>query len=287
MPLLFINSQTLVISGFSRPIKNEAMVMRQIKIDLPTGKIDMLPQLDVAPLTKVCIEECQIHVVSQSPNQHWQLAQVNRTDKKELWLIGQKQSKRLSDFMPSSLTTQWSNDSRLLWVTWPATENGMDGVLVSLDNMFYLISGSRELLDPTSNRVAISPQENRVMVVGSDKSFVANGVYSEYRVFGKQLIQVIKEQFHETLIGAQWNSATRESFAVFADGHVLDVVGKNRKTRLLLDGAGYRQALGPLGSMVRNFYGPGPLIAYSRSKRYLVLSFGNLYLFSCTKSSGS
>ena len=116
---------------------------------------------------------------------------------------------------------------------------------------------------------------------------MANGIYGEYRVFRNQLTQVIKEQFHETLIGAQWNSATRELFTVFADGNVLDVVSKNSKTRLLLDGAGYRQALGSLGSMVRNFYGPGPLIAYSKSKRYLALSFGNLYLFSCIKSSGS
>ena len=90
----FIDSQTLVISGFSRPIKNEAMTLEKIKIDLPTGRVDILPQLEVTPLTKVCIEVCQIHVVNQSPNQYWQLAQVNRTDNKELWLIGQKQSKR-------------------------------------------------------------------------------------------------------------------------------------------------------------------------------------------------
>ena len=281
----FINSETLVISGFSRPIKNEAMTLEKIKIDLPTGRVDILTQLKVAPLTKVCIEVCQIHVVNQSPNQHWQLAQVNRTDNKELWLIGQKQSKRLSGFMPLSLTIQWSNDSQLLWVTWPATENGTNGVLVSLDNMLRLISESREFPDSTSNRVTISPKENRVIVVGSDKHYVANGIYGEYRVFRNQLIQVVKEQFHETLIGAQWNSATRELFTVFADGNVLDVVSKNSKTRLLLDGAGYRQALGSLGSMVRSFYSPGPLIAYSKSKRYLALSFGKLYLFSCTKSS--
>ena len=53
MPLLFINSETLVISGFSRPIKNEAMTLEKIKIDLPTGRVDILTQLEVAPLTKV------------------------------------------------------------------------------------------------------------------------------------------------------------------------------------------------------------------------------------------
>jgi|GEM_PF-4271284 len=288
--LAFVNDHTLVFSGFSRPNISDTLSLQHIQLDLRTGNAQRLPPPNYKPLRTLYNQNYQVHVLSQSPDQRWQLAYIKGAQHfRELWLISKTYQERLDDRVPWGLNVQWSRDSSILWVTWIAIEAGEDGGLISLNNgrgVSTKFFQSPRDLRPLVNEVTISPERGRILITGANSNYVANGLFSEYEVIRGKLVMRMSQQMSPNLIRAGWNTATKGEFLVFADGKTLDVTLRDGTHLMQLGGEGYQAVLGQMGQMVRNYYGKPPVVAYSESKRYMAVALGSLFVYSCKANSG-
>lgn len=117
-PSIFPQTPEPTPDSFPIPNSSSRYMLIGGQIDLSVGTVSLRP-LDVdPPLFNPCDEECPLEVLSQSPDNQWQLVQVNDwlQAKMGLWLVSTESAIRLVPYVPFNPRWQWAEDSSMLWI---------------------------------------------------------------------------------------------------------------------------------------------------------------------------
>jgi hypothetical protein len=138
------------------------------QLDLSNGQPGPRP-LDVdAPLANPCGEVCPLEVLGQSPDEQWQLAQINDWLRAQMgiWLLSAETAIRIIPYVPANLRWQWAEDSSTLWLTYSFHDIGGETLVIQLDNPPVVhASDPGGLLDPNLYWSGYSPADNTAFAV--------------------------------------------------------------------------------------------------------------------------
>lgn len=192
------------------------------QLNIPDGIIEPRTIAFAPLLNNPCGEDCPLEIISQSPDERWQLVQVSDwlRDKMGIWLVGEKDMVKLTPYVPFGLDWQWADDSSMLWLEYSDPDRGGYTLVVYPENPITVnetIYGSP--LDPTFYFPDFSPTEKVVLStanpfelgVDTNELFTINLTNS--------LTQTASTQVIPGLISADWNDAT-QSF-------LLQIVNRN------------------------------------------------------------
>lgn len=207
MPGLYPSAGVLLVGG---------------QLNIPDGIIEPRTIAFAPLLNNPCGEDCPLEIISQSPDERWQLVQVSDwlRDKMGIWLVGEKDMVKLTPYVPFGLDWQWADDSSMLWLEYSDPDRGGYTLVVYPENPITVnetIYGSP--LDPTFYFPDFSPTEKVVLStanpfelgVDTNELFTINLTNS--------LTQTASTQVIPGLISADWNDAT-QSF-------LLQIVNRN------------------------------------------------------------
>lgn len=192
------------------------------QLNIPDGIVEPRTIAFAPLLNNPCGEACPLEIISQSPDERWQLVQVNDwlREKMGIWLVGEKDMVKLTPYVPFGLDWQWADDSSMLWLEYSDPDRGGYTLVVYPENPITVnetIYGSP--LDPTFYFPDFSPTEKVVLStanpfelgVDTDELFTINLTNS--------LTQTASTQVIPGLISADWNDATQS--------YLLQIVNRN------------------------------------------------------------
>lgn len=252
--------ETSALGGFV----SARLLFKQGLINLTTGNI-ISSTLDFASLlNNPCRINCPLEILGESPNQQWQLLQISDVNESQIgvWIVSEDQMVRLVDYVPSSSTWQWSEDSSLLWFVHTTEEHGADSLITWLDQPVTVTRSEDSInnpLDPTYYFLAFSPLEKTVVSTGDP---FEQGLPDKDEVYTFDLTQSLSQPLEAQIIpeitNVTWNEATQN--------YLLSIVQEAGTEIRTLDGnvlariPGYQMprlnfALSPLGKYLAIGYG--------------------------------
>jgi hypothetical protein len=134
------------------------------QLSLPEGQFS-LRSLDMElVLNNPCGEDCPLEIISQSPNQEWQLVQVHDWLERisGIWLVSKNDMVRIIPYI-THLEWQWAIDNSLLWIVYSDPHLGGYTLVAQLGNPVTIrmtgpvIEDLPPLLNPWYYNVAFSP----------------------------------------------------------------------------------------------------------------------------------
>lgn len=187
--LSFINDETIIFDGWATrpkpeetdeadstqsvdlfaPNKSARVWHKAGQLNLTTGAV-VSRTLDFTPLiNQPCDEKCVLDILSQSPNNEWQLVQISdgQNNQDGVWLVDQEEKIQLLPYVPRSSNWQWSTDSSLLWYVHDLEEVGTGAIIVLLNDLEAIVNvgsyGTDNPLNPTSYLTAFSPTNKTIL----------------------------------------------------------------------------------------------------------------------------
>ena len=183
--------------------------------------------LDVSsPLGNPCGEECPLEVISQSPNNEWQLIQVSDwlRNKNGVWLVSKEEMVRLVPFV-SDPWWRWSNDNSLLWFT-SNNPNDLGGItlLVHLNKPVTIdIAENGGLLDTFFYFPAFSPLNKNVQSVQSFEQG-ANRTEELFTIdISTSLTQASESRLVPGIVSVDWNDTTQSFLVQVVTGNGVEI----------------------------------------------------------------
>lgn len=231
--LMFINEDTLVFDGWAprqQPLSQETSTAEEFSqgsfnvtfkpglIDLSNGYI-VSKSMEFKPLlANPCQGDCFAEIWGQSPDEMWQIIQVNSHNPDEIgvWLVGLNDLIQLVSYVPTSSQWQWANDSSLLWYIYPDRDYGAFADAIHLTSPltanFHDSLGSSPIvtlhpINPTNNSLAFDPEYKTIASIGELGSLDSKELY----IINVEIypFEVKSSQIMPGAIAVNWNEATQ------------------------------------------------------------------------------
>jgi hypothetical protein len=204
------------------PYPSAGVLLVAGQLNIPDGIVEPRTIAFAPLLNNPCGEACPLEIISQSPDERWQLVQVNDwlREKMGIWLVGEKDMVKLTRYVPFGLDWQWADDSSMLWLEYSDPDRGGSTLVVYLENPIIVNETEYgSALDPTFYFPDFSPTEKVVLStanpfelgVDTDELFTLN--------LTESLTQTASTQVIPGLISADWNDATQS--------YLLQIVNRN------------------------------------------------------------
>lgn len=237
-------------------------------------------------------DNCDIILISRSPNSKWELIEVNQSESKNgIWLLNEQRQFQVTDLDANYSYWIWSEDESLLWfeyILFPSASAQGLIILTELPPRVMEIehqpNSKGKYYYTTGN--AFSPTENVLLNVNGggtthityddDNLHIYNATQN-----GLHLIET------QTIIGIEdvkWDEAIRDFLFIQVISGNLQITERNSKNiyKLSLDALGHTD-IGPIPSESSTPYNLFEHYAISPDRRNIVVtSLSNLFIFECS-----
>lgn len=263
-------------------IRSADIFWRTGEFDLESGEREIIEPTFLPLLQNPCPENCSLDIISQSPDEQWQLVQAPLgSGALGFWLVSQGAMVQLVEYVPTFSKWTWSTDSSILWFIHTEPVNGARVLFVSLaETTPTIIEAESHALSPfalTHNYLAFSPTEKRVLSLAILPH--AEPIPELYSFeFRQNTIEETEVEQIPNLIKIEWDEGTQNILNIYRNEDIMRITPYDNSMNLSLSLDLFEL---PTEIMDRNI--PLNIHAVSPSFQQLATAFGSgrVFVFSC------